>query len=89
MHHNAKYDQVVGFVNSLLDGSIYINITGNPIEGTQSRPDYKSDKIVRFFELANQKEQNDQEKQELENLTRDLFDSLVFWRLKGLIVKTS
>ncbi len=89
MHHNAKYDQVVEFVNSLLDGSIYINITGNPIENTQSRPDYKTDKIVRFFELANQKEQNDQEKEELENLTRDLFDSLVFWRLKGLIFKAT
>ena len=89
MHHNAKYDQVVEFVNSLLDRSIYINIAGNPFEGTQSRPDYKTDKIVRFFELTNQKEQNDQEKEELENLARDLFDSLVFWRLKGLIVKTN
>ncbi|HYF99495.1 MAG TPA: hypothetical protein VD815_05350 [Candidatus Saccharimonadales bacterium] len=87
--HKAKYDQVIEFVNSLLDGSIYINIAGNPIEGTQSRPDYKTDKIVRFFELTNQKEQNDQEKEDLENLARDLFDSLVFWRLKGLIVKTN
>lgn len=56
MHHNAKYDQVVEFVNSLLDGSMYINRVGNPIEGTQSRTDYKTDKIVRFIELVNQKE---------------------------------